>query len=469
MPFSLFAQTDTLNEIRKQANKYISQVNRKAVIYKERIGGRIEKTLGRLARWEQKIGEQLQNRHPEIFEQLFGNGRLTFATLLENYGNKSKKLDGYSSRFDDYRDKVNGTVLYLKERDKLMGENAKKRLSVTNEHLTDLDTAVQDSESLTQIIKERRRQLVEVAYKYIGQRKYFNKINKEAFYYTEAMGNYRELFSDKKKQEETLLALVQKIPGYQTFIEANSQLASLFGLPMGYRGSTQISGGLQTRSGVNALIRTQMAAGGSNAMQMVQQNMQQAQAALTNLKSKLNKMGGQSSDVEMPDFVPNQQRTKSFWQRIEIKTDLQANRGSRFLPNTADLAAGLAFKIDDKKQIGSQLVYKAGLGNGLHNIKLTHQGIGYRFYTDLKLKGSFWLTAGYENHYFSTFKNFRELETVNNWQTSALAGLSKKWKLKKKGGSARLLAGGEMKILYDFLWNKKPGGQRIVWRTGISF
>jgi hypothetical protein len=69
----------------------------------------------------------------------------------------------------------------------------------------------------------------------------------------------------------------------------------------------------------------------------------------------------------------------------------------------------------------------------------------------------------------SAFKNITELKQNSHWQESALAGLSKKYKLKKKGGPARLLAGGEMKLLYDFLWNKKVGGQRILFRTGINF
>ncbi|MBO9571012.1 MAG: hypothetical protein J7497_02200, partial [Chitinophagaceae bacterium] len=89
-------------------------------------------------------------------------------------------------------------------------------------------------------------------------------------------------------------------------------------------------------------------------------------------------------------------------------------------------------------------------------------GIGFRTYADLKLKGNFWFSSGAEMNYFSQFKNFDELKHKVPWQKSALAGLSKKYKIKK--------ATGELKLLYDFLWTRNgPNSQPLIFRTGYTF
>ncbi|MBL7728459.1 MAG: hypothetical protein JNM68_12270, partial [Dinghuibacter sp.] len=436
--------------------KTIERINKKAEAYSQKIDRQTEKYLRRLEKQELKLQRKLAKLDSTKAAQLFSGTREKYTELK----NKLKgKTDGaLKGVYVPNLDSMGISLKFLGENSEWLKGKTGKLKGVTQQ-FDEMKGKLSATDDIRQYIKDRKQLLKDVLNEN-GLGKHLKKFSKEGYYYAKQVQEYKEAWKDPAKMERKLLDLLNKLPAFKKFAQENSQIAGLFGVPAGY-GTAQSLAGLQTRAAVNAQIRTQIAAGGPNAAQTIQQNLQQAQGQLNQLKDKLNKLGGNSSSVDIPDFVPNSQRTKSFWQRIEIKTDLQTNRGSRFLPNTADIAAGFAFKIDDKKQIGSQLVYKAGLGNGFNNIKLTHQGIGYRFYTDLKLKGSFWISAGYENNYFATFKNFRELEGVSNWQTCALAGLSKKWKLKKKSG--------EMKILYDFLWNQKPGGQRVVWRTGFNF
>jgi hypothetical protein len=335
----------------------------------------------------------------------------------------------------------------------------KRKITGTIDKYKELQQKLQSTGDIQQYIKERKQLLKETLSQYdLG--KYLKKFSKEGYYVVKQISEIKEALNDPSKFETLALKLLNQIPAFKKFAAENGMLGNLFSVPAM---QAQNIAGLQTRASVSTLIQNQVAAGGPNAQQAIQQNIQQAQAQLSQLKDKVSKFGGQSSDVDIPDFTPNSQKTKTFWQRINIMTDLQTNRGSRFLPNIADIAAGVSYKIDDKKQIGTQVVYKAGLGNGLNNIKLTHQGFGYRFFADMKLKKGFWLSAGYENNYMYSFKTINELRInrLNPWQESALAGISKKYKLKKKGG--------EVKLLYDFLWNKKVGGQRIVWRTGFTF
>ena len=464
--FNTNAQERRTDSLVAVPGKLISKINSKAATTSKRIDRQTEKYLRRLEKQELKLQRKLAKLDSSKAAQLFAGTKEKYQALREKL--KQKSTGAAKGVYVPSLDSMGISLSFLTQNSNLL-KGKSDEISRVTETFKAMQGKLSNTDDIRQYVKDRKQVLKQAlnenglgksTYAKAAVDKHLKKFSKEGYYYARQMQEYKEAWKDPAKMERKLLELLNKIPVFKKFAEQNSQLAGLFGLPAGYSGTPNING-LQTRASVNALVRTQIAAAGPNAMQTVQQNLQQAQGQLSQLKDKINKLGGGGSSVDIPDFTPNTQRTKSFWQRIEIKTDLQTNRGSRFLPNTADVAAGLAFKIDDKKQIGSQLVYKAGLGNGLNHIKLTHQGFGYRFYADMKLKKSFWISGGYENNYMATFKNITELKQGSYWQESALAGLSKKYKLKKRGG--------EMKLLYDFLWNKKVGGQRVVFRTGFTF
>jgi hypothetical protein len=441
------------------SSKIIGKVNSDVERYNNKIDRQTEKYLRKLEQQEGKLQRKLAKIDSSKAAQLFAGTKEKYETLL---GKLHQKTPGaIKGAYMPNLDSLGISLNFLKENNEYLAKLKQGNTEITkvSEQFKQMQGKLSNADEIRQYIKDRKQLLKQVLDEY-GLGKYLKKFSKQGYYYSRQIQEYKEAWKDPQKMERKMLELLNAIPIFKKFAEQNSQLAGLFNLPANY-GSVQSIAGLQTRASVSALIQTQVAVGGPNAMQTVQQNIQQAQSQLSKLKDKVSKFGGGSSDVEIPDFVPNSNKTKTFWQRIQFSTDLQTNRGSRFLPNIADLAFGISYKLNDKKQIGSQMVYKAGLGNGLNNIKLTHQGIGYRFFTDIKLKKSFWISAGYENNYMSTFKSISELKQGSYWQESALAGISKKYKLKKKGG--------EMKLLYNFLWNKQVGGQRIVWRTGFSF
>ncbi|MBL0267857.1 MAG: hypothetical protein IPP99_04060 [Chitinophagaceae bacterium] len=127
----------------------------------------------------------------------------------------------------------------------------------------------------------------------------------------------------------------------------------------------------------------------------MQQNLQAAQSQLNDLKSKILKAGGGSSDAEMPEgFKPNNQKTKSFLQRLEYGANVQTQRATNYFPVTSDLGLSLGYKLNDKSVIGIGASYKLGLGRGWNNISVSHQGVGIRSYVDWKIKGSFWISGG---------------------------------------------------------------------------
>lgn len=220
--------------------------------------------------------------------------------------------------------------------------------------------------------------------------------------------------------------------------------------------------GLQTRVQVNNLIQQQIASGGANARQQLQQNFQQAQSKMQELKNKIGGTGG-SSDDEMPDFKPNGQKTKNFMQRTELGTNLQTQKASSFFPSYSDIGLSLGYKITDRSVIGIGGSYKMGMGSGWRNIRITHEGVSIRSYVDLKLKGSIWMSGGFELNHNIAFERFDQLRDLNAWRRSGLIGVSKKFQISKK-------IKGKMQLLWDFLSRQQiPRTRSIIFRVGYNF
>lgn len=459
------AQTDSifqaLENLQKVPVKYLSAVENKIDKYSNRITGKTEKTLAKLSKWENKIKGILDQVSPETSQKLFGNNATTFGSLLKKLQEGKAIAEGYKTKYNEYRDKLTTSVKYLEEQKEKLDKKYLEPIKSTQKKLDELEQDVNNTEAVEAFIKERKKQLVNEAVKYIGKSKYLSKIDKESYYYIETLRNYKELFTDKKKAEELAVKLLNKIPAYTKFMQDNSMLASLFGSPNSPPSLASLQG-LQTRASVNSLIQNQLANGGPNARELFSQNMQQAQAALSTLKDKVAKSGNNSG--EMPDFKPNEQKSKTFFQRLEYGSNFQFAKNNSLVPSTADIALSIGYKLNDKSLIGIGASYKMGFGS-IQRISISHQGIGLRSFIDWKLKKQFFITGGYEMNYNAAFRNIQELQTCGAWQSSGLIGISKKINIKTKWTKST-----KLQLLYDMLANTHvPVSQPVVFRVGYNF
>jgi len=86
-------------------------------------------------------------------------------------------------------------------------------------------------------------------------------------------------------------------------------------------------------------------------------------------------------------------------------------------------------------------------------------------YADIKLKGSFWLSGGYEINQRTAFERFDQLRGLNSLQKSGLLGISKTLPVKNK-----FIKKTKMQLLWDFMsYQQVPVTQPIIFRIGYSF
>lgn len=438
------------NSIDKKADKYYSDVNAKTT-----------KTLERLVKWEVKIRQLLEKVSPETESKLFAPGQLTFAELLKKYKEGKVIADQYKSQYDRYSEKISSSLSYLEDKKQLVESNLSRSLVQAKESIGKVQKQQGQTELIQNFIRERKKQLMQQVFQYLGKSKLIQKMDKETYYYIETLRNYKSIFNEPGKAEKIAINLLRKIPAFNDFLERNSSLASTFGFG-GVANPNGTVGLLQTRASVQSTANMRASAAGINPQQMLQQVMQVAKTELNKWKEQLNQWGG-NSDFEIPSFKPNSQRSKKFMQRIELSGDIQSTRHNSVFPVSSDLGFSAGYKPNDKMIIGLGISYKIGLGTGFNNIDITHQGLGLRSFIDWKLKKNIYLAGGYEQNYFAEIKNIDQLQDYSDWKSSALLGVSKKYSIGKKRK-------GEMKLLYDFFSKtKNPQTSSLLFRVGFGF
>lgn len=440
-----------------------------------------------------RLLNQLQRQEARLYKKLSKVDSVKAATLFtedikEQYTSLQSKLQTKADQLKRFPlkeyipgiDSVQTSLSFLSKNVNLPTEKI-EQVEAVSEKLKDVQAELQKANDIQAFVRQREAQLKEQLMN-TGILKSFKSVNKKVFYYQQQLAEYKAILNDKEKLKDKLLQTVRTLPAFQKFWQKNSYLAALFPAPDNM-GTQQALAGLQTRAGVQAAINQRMgvAAGTNNAaantggggQNPIQPQIDAAQAQLNQLKDKLNKFsngGGGSSDMTMPDFKPNDQKTKSILKRLEYGINIQSERGRYSLPTMSDIALTLGYKLSDNKRIGIGASYKVGLGT-IQHIKLTSEGVGLRSYVDIKfpevakgriLKG-IWLSGGFEYNYLSSFKSIEELHSnVDVWQKSALLGLSKKYRIGKKEGN--------MQLLYDFLHNlQTPPGTALKFRLGYTF
>jgi hypothetical protein len=450
--------------------------------YLDKISAKADQVQQKLDKKSQKALQQWQRQEAKIQRKLAGIDSLKAKQIFANAGQQYKQLEqklqqtGNLKQYIPSLDTLATSLKFLQQNPQLLSQTkeAQQKLTEALGKVKGLEGQFGKAEEVKKFLQYRQQYLKEqisglgtrISGQFGGQ---FKHLSKQAYYYNEQVKQYKALLKDHKKAEKKALALLSKTKLFKDFMRKSSQLAALFRLPGDPNDPTAQASlaGLQTRAQVSNLIQQQIAAGGPNARQQFQQNLQEAQGQLSQLKNKLNQLGkgGSTEDIMPEGFKPNDQKTKSFLKRLELGTNIQSQKASGYFPTTSDIGLSVGYKLNDKSIIGIGASYKLGWGKDIKHINITHQGAGLRSFVDWKVKGSWWMSGGYEMNYRSEFNQVEQLKNLNSWQQSGLVGISKVVSLKTK-----FFKKTKLQLLWDFMsYDQVPKAQPIVFRIGYAW
>ncbi|HVZ55570.1 MAG TPA: hypothetical protein VG870_02835, partial [Chitinophagaceae bacterium] len=431
--FLSYAQQDSTISLRTRMQaRYISAINRQSEQINTALAKKSKRVLRRFFREQKRLQRKLA-QVDSLSANSLGNSANERLQQLQ-----SRLLNpGRFSQFMPRWDSLSRGVSFLSKHSPFIQQSESFRTHLKNglASVDSLETALQRADDIKHFLKTQQQQWQEV-FNRLGMTSQLKKLNKEVYYYSQQIREYKELLNQPNRLEKKVLEVLSQTELFRDFMKRNSMLASLFRLSPDDPNDPaylQSLAGLQTRSQINQLIQNQLGSGGPNSLQTLQNNIAQAQSQLQGLKDRITRIGGSSSDMEMPEgFTPNNQKTKTFLQRLVFGTNFQTLRSTSLFPVTSDLGLSIGFKPNDRSILGIGASYKVGWGHSFRNIRVTNQGAGLRSFVDWKIRGNFWLSGGYELNYRTIFYTIDQLKELNAWQQSGLLGLSKKFSVRMK-------------------------------------
>ena len=482
LSYACYAQDppDKVAGILNFPSRCFSKVQSKTASLDNQLTRQTEKYLQKMARREERLRKKLGRVDSAAAASLFAGSAEKYAALGQQLAHDtgssgSLRLNG---EYQAYTDSLQGMLKFMGGTPGVAGAAAVSPGVVSPgavspgaanamRQLQALQAKMQDAEQIKEYIRQRKQQISQ----YIQQHanlaglvgKDYKGFNQDVYYYSQQVRAYKEMLNDPDKMTKEALSLLNKLPAFQAFMKQNSQLAGLFNLPANY-GSTASLAGLQTRDQVAALINQQVAAGGAGGQAALQANLQSAQSQLDGYKDKLSKLGAGSGDIDMPNFKPNDQKTKSFWRRLEYGTNFQTTRNNYYFPTVSDFGLSAGYKLTDRSTIGVGVSYKLGWGNGIQHIAFSSQGAGLRSFLDIKIKGSFSASGGLELNHTTPFARFQQLRDWADWTKSGLVGVTKTVSMK-----SRVFKKTKVQLLWDFLsYRQRPRTQAVIFRIGYG-
>jgi hypothetical protein len=415
----------------------------------QRMQGKLErqseKYLSKLQRQENKLRKQLKQKDSALVAELqLGSDSLFNSwkgTLARDSGQMARLPNTYSGKLDSMK-----TAIQFLGKQPILSKLSGNQYRYLTERYEGIGNQINQASYLKKLVEDRKALLREKLSS-LGLTKQLGKYSKQVHYYQQQLQEYKQILEQPDLIEKKALELLSEVPAFRQYFYKFSALSAMFRSPgqVEDMDPATLLNGLQSRSSIMADLTNRF---GSvpNTQQAVTAGLADGQAQLTGIKDKLMNAVNKGETLDMPGFVPNQEKTKTFLKRLVPGFNLQSSRSNRFLPLSTDIGFSLGYKVNNKSIIGASFLYKIGWGNDIKHVAITHEGVGLRTFIDYKLNKSFWLTGGAEWNYYARFQTLAVFKTVNSWQQSALIGLQKKRAFGKYKAT--------VSVLYDGLWNK---------------
>lgn len=464
------------NKVLNFPSKLFNRIRGKTADLDQQLTKQTEKYLQKMAQQEARLQKQLSKTDSAAAARLFANSPQQYAAMLQKFKNDTAtgKAIPFTGTYQPHADSLGTALRFLQQNPQFLSATGKETSLVqgASTQMQDLQAKMQGSQEVQDFIQQRKATIKQ----YLGTltqvppglNSAYQGMNTKMYYYSQQVQQYKDMLNNPDAMEKKALAALSQTGAYQNFMKTNSQLAGLLGLPGNAANPATPQAalaGLQTKSALQNMIQGQIAPGGSNGMSALSSNIQNAQSELSSLKDKLSQYGSGGGNIESPNFKPNDQKTKSFWGRLEYGSNLQTSRTNTDFPTVTDIALTIGYKLNKTNSVGVGASYKIGWGNGFNDIAVTNQGVGLRSYLNIQVKGTWSATGGFEYNYETPFTSVKQIYDLNWWTKSGLIGVMKTIPVKN-----RVIKKTTLQLLWDFLsYQQIPKTQPILFRVGYTF
>ena len=500
-----FAQSgdSVVNKVTSFPMRLFGHIQSKTASLNQQLSQQTQKYLQKLQQQEQRLQKKLYSIDSNAAKKLFAGSNQQYATLLQKLqtdtGSNHQKVTG---TYQPHMDSLQTALAFLQKNQSALNQPAgsvttltggsaaalttkvganlspevQAKLQASISQLQALQAKMQDAAQIKGFMAQRKQQIGQYITQHASLQNVLGKpyaqLQQNMYYYSAQIKQYQAMANSPDQLEQKALAMLSRLPAFQGYMKTNSQLSSLFSLP-GSSSGPQIIAGLQTRNQLSETVKSQLMAAASGttnnnnssaASPSVPSGLESAQSQLASYKAKLSQLGGGGSTIDAPNFRPNEQKTKTFLNRLMYGIDFQTTQSTYYFPTMTSIGLSLGYKLGKGNDVGIGAAMKIGWGTGFNHIAVTGQGVGLRSFVDIALKGSFSATGGFEYNYTAPFTEYQQLRQIQQWTKSGLIGISKTVSTK-----SRLLKQTKLSLLWDFLsYQNVPQTEPLIFRVGYT-
>ncbi|HLZ88469.1 MAG TPA: hypothetical protein VKQ52_14535 [Puia sp.] len=467
------------NKVLTFPSRWLGHIQSRTASLNQQLTSQTEKMLQKMAQREARMEKKLSGVDSLGARQLFAHSQQEYASLLQQMrADTGLHRQRATGQYQPYVDTLQGSLSFLKQNPRLLGGTTNNlnpeiqgQLQGASSQIQSIQARLQVASQAKAFVQQRKTLINQYISQHVNMQSLLNQpysaMNQEVYYYSQRVQQYKDMLNSPDKLEKQALARLGTMPAFRNFMKNNSQLSGLFKLPgAGFGGGTaQPLPGLQTHAQVAQQVQGQVGASGPAGLDAFQSKIQSAQTQLNSYKSKISQLGAGSTVADVPDFRPNEQKTKTLWHRLEYGANFQTTHTNYYYPVVTDLGLSLGYRLGHGKIVGIGASYKMGWGSGFNHISITSQGIGLRSFLQMPIKGSFSATGGFEYNYATPFASYQQLKQLSLWTKSGLIGVTKTVSMK-----SRVFKKTQLQLLWDFLsYQQVPKTQALLFRIGYAF
>ena len=247
-------QKEATDGVKSVSSKSLHLLQKKYDKLNASVEKQSQKMLARMQKKEEKLAGDVRKKDSTKAVELFGESEGKYADLKAKIkrpfdSTRPFPLKEYIPGIDSMQTALN----FLKTTGVNLPTDKFQNVIKASDELQGLQDRLQKANDVEAFVKERERQLKEQLQN-SGITKQLKGINKEVFYYSQRMREYKEALKSPEKVEQKVLGAVRESSFFQSFMKKNSYLAKLFPTPDNY-GTPVTLAGLQTRASVQQALQ----------------------------------------------------------------------------------------------------------------------------------------------------------------------------------------------------------------------
>jgi len=459
--------------------RLFSHIRSRTASLDQQLTQQTEKMLIKMAQREAGMEKRLSRVDSSGAKQLFSSSRQEYAALLQRLRTElAGRPQPVTGGYQPYVDSLQGSLAFLKQNPQWLGSGAPDLSAGVPSQLQGAAVSLQNVQGKLQVASEakafvtqRKQQISQYIVQHTNVQNLLGKpytvMSQQVYYYSQRLQQYKDMLNSPDRLEKQALTRLSGLPAFQAFMKKNSQLSGLFAVPGSSTaaGSAQPLPGLQTHAQIAQQVQGQIGAAGPAGLDALQSKVQSAFQQLDSYKGKISRLGAGVTPADIPDFRPNDQKTKSLWHRLEYGANFQTTHTNYYYPIVTDFGLSLGYRLGHGKVAGVAVAHKLGWGSGINHIALSSQGVGLRSFLQMPIKGSFSATTGFEYNHTAPFASYQQFIKRQYWTKSGLLGVTKVVSMK-----SRVFKKTQLQLLWDFLsYQALPKTQPILFRVGYSW